>query len=288
MQTREVSLTMNPIVRRVIILGPPLAVGILTLFHPGASTGAFEDLAPQVDWWITLHMLLLVLFCLLGLSAYLLLDGVEGTAATFSRIALGVFVIFYPALDVILGVSTGILVRYTSGLPTLPQAIAAQAVDTFFSGNPLTSVIGALGGFGWGIGILLAAVALSRPTWSRWLLVVPALLAGLALAYEHAVSIILIYALFSSNEVFVFVMLVAVALGLVVRPRLAVGLLVMAAYFLGVSHVSPYGPAAMACYFVAALQLEFFTRRKALVDKEIVPVEQEVVPAEKEMVPEPS
>src|SRR5438045_2823407 len=118
---------MNPIVRRVIILGTPLALCILTFFHPVVSTGAFEDLAPQVDWWITLHLLQLVLFCLLGLSAYLLLDGVQGTAATCSRVALGVFVIFYPAADTILGVSTGILIRNANGLPDIPQAITAQA-----------------------------------------------------------------------------------------------------------------------------------------------------------------
>ena len=286
---------MNPIVRRVIILGTPLALCILTLFHPGVSTGAFEDLAPQVDWWINLHLLQLVLFCLLGLSAYLLLDGIQGTAATLSRVALGVFVIFYPALDTILGISTGILIRYASGLPEVPQAVTAQAINTFFSGDPIANVFSALGGFGWGMGILLAAVALSRPAsmlsrlpWSHGLVIVPVLLAGLAIAYHQAVSIILIYGLFDPNEVFKFVMLVAVALGLVVQPRLAAGLLVMAAYLFGVSHTPPNGPSAMACYFIAALQLEFFTKRKALAKKDTVLVEKDIVSVEKETVPDPS
>lgn len=287
---------MNPIIRRAIILGTPLALGILTLFHPGVPTGAFEDLAPQVDWWITLHLLQLVLFCLLGLSAYLLLDGVQGTAATFSRIALGVFVIFYPAADTILGISTGILIRYANGLPDFPQTITAQAIDTLFSGDPIASVIATLGGFGWGIGILLAAVALSRPapalsrlSWSHWLVIIPALLVGLAIAYYHAVNILLVYELIPTDQVFVFVIVLAVALGMVVRPRLAVGLLVMAAYLFGVSHAPPNGPSAMACYFVAALQLEFFTRRNTLVGEDSVAVEKDLVPAEEEeVVPHPS
>src|SRR5260370_33346412 len=186
---------MNPIVRRVIILGTPLALCILTFFHPGVSTGAFEDLGPQVDWWITLHLLQLVLFCLLGLSAYLLLDGIQSTAATCSRVALAVFVIFYPAADTILGISTGILIRNSTGLPDFPRAVAAQTINTFFSGDPLANVIAALGGFGWGIGLLLAAVALLRPSpvlsrlqWSGWLVIVPALLVGLAIEDVRARS----------------------------------------------------------------------------------------------------
>jgi len=286
---------MNPIVRRVIILGTPLALCILTFFHPGVSTGAFEDLGPQVDWWITLHLLQLVLFSLLGLSAYLLLDGIQSTAATCSRVALASFVIFYPAADTILGISTGILIRNSAGLPDFPRAVAAQTINTFFSGDPLANVIAALGGFGWGIGILLAAVALSRPApvlsrlqWSRWLVIVPALLVGLAIAYYHAVSIILIYGLFPFDQVSAFVILLAVALGMVVQPRLAVGLLVMAAYLFGISHAPPYGPSAMACYFVAALQLEFFTRRHALVEKDTGPIKTDIAPIEKEAAPDPS
>src|SRR5260370_17259607 len=112
---------MNPIVRRVIILGTPLALCILTFFHPGVSTGAFEDLGPQVDWWITLHLLQLVLFCLLGLSAYLLLDGIQGTAATCSRVALAIFVIFYPADDPILAIIPAIFILTSPALPTFPR-----------------------------------------------------------------------------------------------------------------------------------------------------------------------
>src|SRR5436189_6355911 len=97
---------MNPIVRRVIILGTPFALGILDIFHPTLSTGVFAGISDSLDWWITLHILQLPLFCLLALSVYLLLDGVEGALAILSRVALGICVIFYPALDAILGIGT--------------------------------------------------------------------------------------------------------------------------------------------------------------------------------------
>jgi hypothetical protein len=119
--------------------------------------------------------------------------------------------------------------------------------------------------------------------------IIPALLVGLAIAYYQAVNIILIYGLFSFDQVSTFVVLLGVALGMVVQPRLAVCLLVMAAFLFGVGHVPPYGPSAMACYFVAALQLEFFTKRQVLVEKETGPLETDIAPAaDKETVPDPS
>ena len=42
--------------RRLILLGAPLALGILDLTHPIhiAQTGVFGGVGPRVDWWITL------------------------------------------------------------------------------------------------------------------------------------------------------------------------------------------------------------------------------------------
>src|SRR6266481_440986 len=113
---------MHPIVRRVIILGTPLVLGILDLFHPLLTTGIYDNISHHLGWWITLHILQLPLFCLLALSVYLLLDGVQGTLATLSRVALGIFVIFYPALDAILGIGTGALVSYGQGTVGFLQA----------------------------------------------------------------------------------------------------------------------------------------------------------------------
>src|SRR5207302_3921402 len=120
------------IVRRVIILGTPLVLGILDLFHPTLSaTGTFAGIAPVLNWWITLHVLQLPLFCLLALSVYLLLDGVQGTLATLSKVSLGIFVMFYPALDAILGLGTSTCVRYAQGLGALPQAIVTTRIESY-------------------------------------------------------------------------------------------------------------------------------------------------------------
>jgi hypothetical protein len=277
---------MNPIVRRGIILGTPLALGILDLFHPTISGSIFDTLSPQLTWWITLHIIQLPLFCLLALSVYLLLDGVKGTLATVSKVGLGIFVTFYPALDAILGIGTGALVSNTKGFGGgIQQAIATVSIESYFSDN-VTHVIGILGSFGWAIALLFAALALSRPTGLRWPVVITAVLIALTLSYYQAASGNLIPVLLSAQNLARLMLLLALALGFLVRPHLAVALLVMAGFLLSEDHAPPFGPAAMACYLVAAIQLEFFPEKDTPAEHDvnpaddITPVAYDVAPAE--------
>ncbi len=50
---------------------------------------------------------------------------------------------------------------------------------------------------------------------------------------------------------------ISILLGLAMRPRLMVGLLMMAAFLFSNSHIPPFGPLAIACLFLAILQHEF-------------------------------
>jgi hypothetical protein len=276
---------MNPTVRRVIILGAPLALGILDLFHPTFPSGEeFDVISAQLDWWITLHILQLPLFCLLGLSVYLLLDNAQGTVATLSKVALGIFVAFYPALDAILGLGTGVLVHYAEGLGGLPQATTIATISGYFS-DPITHLVGVIGALGWAISILLAALALSRPTGPRWPTILTTICIALAICYYQAVGSNLIPELVSPAWLSRIILLLAIALALSVRPRLAPGLLVMAAFFLSVDHAPPFGPAAMACYFVAAIQLEFFPREALPVEQDVTPAEQNEPPVQQDVAP---
>jgi hypothetical protein len=274
---------MNPIARRIIILGTPLALGILDLFHPIFSTGIYQAISPRLDWWITLHILQLPLFFLLALSVYLLLDGVQGTLATFSKVGLAIFVVFYPALDAILGIGTGALVSYTNGLAGLTQVITAVAIESFFSNN-VTILVGTLGEVGWAMAILLAVLALSRPTGPRWLVIITVALVALAISYYQVARNHLIPELLPGDNLFRLMLLLAIALGLLVQPRIAAGLLVVATFLLSVDHAPPFGPVAMACYFVAALQLEFFPEKAPLAEQEAAPAKQNTVPTEQEVI----
>lgn len=277
---------MNPTVRRVIILGAPAILGILDIFHPTLTGDVFDDISAHLNWWIILHILQLPLFCLLALSVYLLLDGVQGRWAVLSKIALGIFVAFYPALDAILGIGSGILVSYGQGTVGIAQAFMGATIDSYFTSN-IVLLLGALGGFAWAMAILLAVLALAHPVRSRWLVIITVVLAALAIAYYQFVQINLIPEVLTINNLSRLILLLAVAVGLLARPRLAVGLLVMAAYLFSVDHAPPSGPAAMACYFVAALQLEFFPGNISLIeqdaasaDKDLITVKEDVVSAD--------
>jgi hypothetical protein len=58
------------------------------------------------------HTVFLIVTPLLGLAGYMLAGGVEGLAATVSRVSLLLFVAFYTTWEVTVGVGTGILVDY--------------------------------------------------------------------------------------------------------------------------------------------------------------------------------
>ena len=58
--------------RTAVLFGVPLVVGILNLRHPVLKPPIYSGIVPHLSWWITLHLLNLILFPLLGLAAYLL------------------------------------------------------------------------------------------------------------------------------------------------------------------------------------------------------------------------
>jgi hypothetical protein len=270
---------MNPTVRRVIILGTPAVLGILDIFHPTFSGDVFDGIGAHLDWWIILHILQLPLFCLLALSVYLLLDNVQGRWAVLAKVALGVFVAFYPAFDAILGIGGGILVNYGQGTMGIQYDMTSAIVEGYFTSN-LALFVGALGGLAWALAILLAVVALARPVWSRWLVVIAAALVALAILYYQLIRLNVIPGILTINNLSRLILLLAIAVALLVRPRLAAGLLVMAAYLFSVDHAPPTGPAAMACYFVAALQLEFFPEHTPLAEPDAAPVEKKMISGE--------
>ncbi|HEV2239097.1 MAG TPA: hypothetical protein VGR57_20750 [Ktedonobacterales bacterium] len=140
--------------RRLILLVTPLALAVLELTHPPTPTEA------NAGWWVAIHVIQLPLFGLFALGVLLLLDGVHGLAATTSRIALGVFVIFYTALDATAGIAAGILLEHQRGLAPAPHSGAAHALDAFFT-DPVRLGIVNIGYAGLIVGVLAACMALA-------------------------------------------------------------------------------------------------------------------------------
>lgn len=150
----------NLILRRSIMLGTPLVVAAdITFLHPVLNGDIRTELFPVANLWLTLHVVQLVLFGLMGVAAYLLFDGLSGIFAVIGRLAIAVFVVFYNAGDAVAGIATGILARGAADLSDREQAAIAWAISRLFA-DPTKQLIFAIGSYAWSVGLLAAAAAL--------------------------------------------------------------------------------------------------------------------------------
>jgi hypothetical protein len=96
------------------MLVTPMLMAVVSLLHPLPpffGGGIFEFLRSRMDVWMGVHLVQLPLFGLLGLVLWFLTEGLEGPAATTSRLALVSFLVFYSAFDSAVGIATGLLVQ---------------------------------------------------------------------------------------------------------------------------------------------------------------------------------
>jgi hypothetical protein len=102
------------VLRRVVLLGTPLALAILEIFHPDRPNSASEAVEQGV-WFMWFHFIQVPLIGLIALAVYLLTEGLEGQAVSVSRWAIGVFAVFFSAYDAAAGIGTGYALRQRSG-----------------------------------------------------------------------------------------------------------------------------------------------------------------------------
>jgi hypothetical protein len=150
------------------LVGIPLAWAVLLLFHPtgGGEAVTYADVQDQVTAWLVVHLGMMLFIPLMALAVYLLLRGIEGTAARVSRIALVPFVVFYGAYEVLLGIGAGILVDDVNGLAASERAAGAALVNEF-TDNVLIrgfSILSSLGAIPFITAMIAAGVALRRHT----------------------------------------------------------------------------------------------------------------------------
>jgi hypothetical protein len=241
---------MSSKLRLLIVFGAPVFVGAVNLFHPVhfAATGAYDAIAPVAGWWITLHVLNLAGFSLIGLAAYLLLDGRAGVAAAVGRVGLAVFVPVYAGFDAIIGIGTGSLVQIASSGPPGQLEAMKAAVDAYWNAGA-ANTLAVFGSAVWGISLTACAIAVAEPK-RRLPLVAVGLLAGAVPAWGHAAST------FGSLPWWIAAGAVYVLALVVARPSMPVALLFMTGLLFGTTHVPPYGPLGMACFVVASALIE--------------------------------
>jgi hypothetical protein len=167
---------MTSVPRSAFYVVPLLVLAVVLWWHPPGGEDVFEGVSPDADAWLTVHTVVLLGFPVLGLAAFALLKGVESRAAALSRFAVVLFLVFYTAYEVTVGVGTGILVDYANSLPSNEQAVVADAIQDYnrnwIVAEPASIALIA-GFFGWIVAMLAAAFALRRDgaTWPLTLLV---------------------------------------------------------------------------------------------------------------------
>ena len=113
-------------------IGVPLAWAVVLLLHPtGEGDDFYPVIADEVTPWLVVHVATLLFVPLLGAVVFLLLRGVEGTAARVSRVALASFVVFYTAWEVVVGIGLGVLTDEVNALPAADRATGASLVEGF-------------------------------------------------------------------------------------------------------------------------------------------------------------
>jgi hypothetical protein len=151
-------------IRRAFLLGGPLVLAVVLWWHPAGGENVYEGVRDDVGDWLFVHSAFLLVTPLLGIAAFVLLQGLLSRAATVSRIALVFFLVFYTAYETSVGIGTGILMDYANGLPASEQAVVADAIQDYNRNPILTdpSLSLFLGTLGWIIAMIAAAVAYRR------------------------------------------------------------------------------------------------------------------------------
>ena len=150
----------NQTIRRVGMLGPPLAFAALTLLHSHASP---SELGADIRRWMVVHSLQLILSVLVAYCVWWILDGIRGAAAQTARAALPIFLVFFSTTDAVAGLATGWLTHTANTQSAADQAATLRAVDSLFNDNWLTgsfSVAGSVGATAWAVVAIAGAVAL--------------------------------------------------------------------------------------------------------------------------------
>jgi hypothetical protein len=171
--------------RLILVLGPPLVLGLLELGHPGVMPGTpiAATLAPIVTWWTALHVAQVPLFALLGLAVLMLVRGLDGRAARISRGALAVFVVVYPAFDAAVGVGSGVMLRALAPPTADRLALIEPALQALFWG-PVTGLMAVVGSGAWVVALIAAAWAW-RGAGAPWPVVALLAASGLLLGFSH-------------------------------------------------------------------------------------------------------
>jgi hypothetical protein len=147
------------------LIGVPLAWAVLLWFHPAAAADdIYGGLRDEVVTYQVVHIGTLFFIGLMGVALYLLVRDLPGRAARISRLAIGVFVLFYAAWEAVIGLATGALVQHANDVPAGERPVVSDAIQSLQE-NILVgemSLVAVVGGLAWIVATIAAAIAYRR------------------------------------------------------------------------------------------------------------------------------
>jgi hypothetical protein len=146
--------------RRVLLLAPPLLFAGLAVAHPQPDAN-LESLMDAATWFAVFHVIQLVLTGLVAVSVLLLADSFGRATAWTTRVGIGLFLVFFSAYDTLAGIGTGLAMRSARDLPLAQQEGVFNVVKDWpaLSSPFLISIVGTLG---WVVAVGSLALAARR------------------------------------------------------------------------------------------------------------------------------
>jgi hypothetical protein len=174
---------MSQTVRRVLILGPPLALAVWETIHPRPDVNA-ESVIEIATWFMIFHLVQVPLIVLLAVSVYLLADSLGRARAGTTLVGLAVFMVFFSAYDAWAGIATGDALRTARDLSVAEQELIFDVVEDWPGFHPVALPISLIGSIGLLLVLAPLAIAARRAGASRaqWILL---LLAGIIFLGGH-------------------------------------------------------------------------------------------------------
>src|SRR5262249_7500296 len=150
----------------LLVVGGPLALAILELFHPHPH----DLFALDVRAWLIVHYLQIPLFPLAALAVVVLVHDQPGFAAGLWPAPVVVSAVALVAFDAAVGVVTGILLdaAHASGEPEAWRApvMALWTHPIMGSGRSGAAFLAVFGTTVWLVGCVAAAATIRRAGWS--------------------------------------------------------------------------------------------------------------------------
>jgi hypothetical protein len=162
----------STLVRRAVLFGGPLGYIVLGLVHPMGDV----EVGDATGLYIFLHLVQPVLIALIAYGLWLLVEGLESTAATVVRYALVPYLILYSMFDAVAGVAIGLVVQEANTMSVADQAAVQRMMDGIGEHGVLVALwIGS--GLSWLVPAVAAALAVRErvPGWVTGAMVLGAL-----------------------------------------------------------------------------------------------------------------